>query len=69
MTWRQHDFIMVVVENLTKEVHFIPINSTHKTDDIAKIFMKEIFKFHGFPKEIVSDNLKVNLFELNVNYI
>ena len=27
----------------------------HKTDDIAKIFMKEIFKLHGLPKAIVSD--------------
>ena len=26
-----------------------------KTDDIAKIFMKDILKLHGFPKAIVSD--------------
>ena len=31
------------------------MNSTHKTDDIAKIFMKDIFKLHGLPKAIVSD--------------
>ena len=43
MTWRKHDSIMVVVEKLTKAAHFIPMMSTHKTDDIAKIFMKEIF--------------------------
>ena len=55
MTWRQHDSIMVVVDKLTKAAHFIPVKSTHKTDDIAKIFMKEIFKLHGFPKAIVSD--------------
>ena len=55
MTWRQHDSIMVVVEKLTKAAHFIPVKSTHKTDDIAKIFMKDIFKLHGFPKAIVSD--------------
>ena len=55
MTWRQHDSIMVVVDKLTKETHFIPVKSTHKTDDIAKIFMKDIFKLHGFPKAIVSD--------------
>ena len=42
MTWRQHDSIMVVVDKLTKEAHFILVKSTHKTDDIAKIFMKEI---------------------------
>ena len=55
MTWKQHDSIMVVVEKLTKESHFILVNSTHSTDDIAKISMKEIFKLHGLPKEIVSD--------------
>ena len=54
MTWRQHDSIMVVVEKLIEATHFITVNSTHKTDDIAKIFMKEIFKFHGFTKAIVS---------------
>ena len=55
MTWRQHDFIMVVLDKLKKEAHFIPVKSTHKTDDIAKIFMKEIFKLHGFPKALVSN--------------
>ena len=55
MTMRQHDSIMVVVNKLTKAAHFIPVKSTHKTDDIAKIFMKEIFKLHGLPKAIVSD--------------
>ena len=52
--WRKHDSIMVVVDKLTKAVNFIPVKSTHKMDDIAKIFMKEIFKLHGFPKAIVS---------------
>ena len=55
MTWRQHDSIMVVVDKLTKEAHFIPVKSMHKTDEIDKIFMKEIFKLHGFPKEIFFD--------------
>ena len=55
MTWRQHDSIMVVVDRLTKVAHFIPVKSTYEAGDIAKIFMKEIFKLHGLPKEIVSD--------------
>ena len=55
MTWRKYDSIIVVVDKLTKETHFIPVKSMHKPDDIAKIFMKEIFKMHGLPKEIVSD--------------
>ena len=55
MTWKQHDSIMVVVDKLTKAAHFIPLKSMHKTDDIENIFMREIFKLHGFPKAIVSD--------------
>ena len=55
MTWRQHDSIMVVVYKLTKAANFILVKSMHKTDDIARIFLKEIFKLHGLPKAIVSD--------------
>ena len=61
MTWRQLDSIMVVVYKLTKAAHFIPVKSTHKTDDIAKIFMKDIFKLHGLPKAIVSDMMSSSL--------
>ena len=46
---------MVVVDKLKKVAHFISLKSTHKNNDIAKIFMKEIFKLHGLPKAIVSD--------------
>ena len=55
MAMRQHDSIMVLVEKLTKESHFIPVKSTYKSDSIANIFMKEIFRLHGFPKAIISD--------------
>ena len=46
---------MVVVDKLIKASHFIPVKSTHTIDDIAKIFMTDIFKLHGFPKAIISD--------------
>jgi hypothetical protein len=46
---------MVVVDKLSKSAHFIPIKSTCKEIYIASIFMKEIFRLHGMPKEIVSD--------------
>ena len=48
MTWRQHDSIIVVVDKLTKEAHFIPVKSTHKTDEISKIFMKDILNCMDF---------------------
>jgi hypothetical protein len=52
---KQNDAIMVVVDKLSKYAHFIPIKSTCKAIDIANIFMKEIFRMHGMPKKIVSD--------------
>ena len=55
MTWREHDSIMIVVNKLTKETHFIPNKSSYKTDAIAKIFMNEIFILHGLCKAIISD--------------
>ena len=54
MKVRKHDSIMVVVYNHPKVAHFILVKSTHKVSDIANIFMKEVFRLHGFPKEIIS---------------
>ena len=51
----QHDSIMVVVDTLTKETHFVPVHSTIGTTEISNIFMKDIFRLHGIPKMIASD--------------
>jgi hypothetical protein len=32
---RQHDSIMVVVDKLTKDAHFVPVKMTHTTNNIA----------------------------------
>ena len=45
--------ILSIVDKLTRPSHFIPIRSTHKNDEIANIFIREIFKLHGLPKAIV----------------
>jgi hypothetical protein len=49
-----HDLIMVVVENITKAAHFIPLKTTHKASDVD-IFMKEVARLHKIHKTIVSD--------------
>jgi hypothetical protein len=54
-TTKQHDSIMVVVDKLTKDAHFIPVNLTHKETNIVDIYMREIARIHGIPKTIVSD--------------
>jgi len=50
-----NDSIMVVVDKLTKLAYFIPVNTTHKAKNIAEIYMKEVSRLRGVPKEIVSD--------------
>ena len=45
---------MVVIDNLSKYAHFIPVRSTFKDINIDKIFMKEIFRLHGIPKMVIS---------------
>jgi CRISPR/Cas system CSM-associated protein Csm2 small subunit len=52
---KQNDAIMVVVDKLSKSAHFIPVKSTCKAIDIAQVLMKEIFRLHDMPKEIMSD--------------
>jgi hypothetical protein len=39
-TSKHHDSIMVVVDNLTKATHFIPLKTTHRAADVADIFLK-----------------------------
>jgi hypothetical protein len=51
---KQHDSIMVVVDNLSKFNSFFPVNITHKETNIADIYMREIVRLHGVPKTIVS---------------
>jgi hypothetical protein len=46
---------MVVINKLSKSVHFIPIKSTFKDINIVEIFMKDIFRLHGIPKMVISD--------------
>jgi hypothetical protein len=56
---KQNDAIMVVVDKLSKSAHFIPVKSTCKVIDITQVFMKEVFRMHGMPKEIVSDRNQI----------
>ena len=54
-TSKQHDSILVVVDKLTKDAHFIPLKTTHRAADVAYTFLKEVACLHGIPKTIVSD--------------
>ena len=51
----KNDYVVVVVDKLSKATHFIPVKSTYKVVNIDDIFMKEVFRLHGIPKVIISD--------------
>jgi hypothetical protein len=52
---KKHNSIMVVVEKLTKDAHFVLVKTTHTLANIEEIFMKEISRLHGIPRTIISD--------------
>ena len=54
-TRRQHDAIWVIVDKLTKSMHFLPINNDDPLDKLAQLYVEEIVRLHGVPISIVSD--------------
>ena len=50
-----YDTIFVVVDRLTKQAHFFPMKTTDTALNVARLFVREIFRLHGMPKSIVSD--------------
>ncbi|KAL8115150.1 hypothetical protein AgCh_021831 [Apium graveolens] len=54
-TKTNHDAIWVIIDRLTKSVHFLPINERYIVDKLIDIYLKEIVIRHGVPVAIVSD--------------
>ena len=49
------DVIWVIIDRLTKIVHFIPIKISFSLDRLARLYMNEIVSKHGMPVSIISD--------------
>ena len=47
--------MLVVVDRLTKFVHFIPLSHPYSAAKVATLFIQHVFKLHGMPVSIVSD--------------
>jgi len=50
----EYDQVWVVIDHFTKMAHFIPLREK-TAGDLARIFAKEIWKYHGLPTDIVTD--------------
>ncbi|CAL2240309.1 unnamed protein product [Prunus armeniaca] len=49
------DAIWVIVDRLTKSAHFLPVKTTESTENLGKLYVREIVRLHGIPVSIVSD--------------
>jgi hypothetical protein len=50
-----YDSIWVIVDQLTKVAHFIPVKTTYSGPQLAELYIFRIVYLHGVPKKIVSD--------------
>ena len=50
-----YDSILVVVDRLTKMVHFIPTIEKTSAEGLARLFRDNVWKLHGLPESIISD--------------
>ena len=55
LTQRKHDAVWVIMDRLTKFVHFLPVRLDYSMDRLAELYVSEIVKLHGIPVSIVSD--------------
>ena len=47
--------ILVIVNQLTKQVIFIPVHDTIMFTDLARLFILHVFSKHGVPSHVISD--------------
>ena len=52
---QRYDSILVVVDQLTKMVHFILTIEKTSAKGLARLFRDNMWKLHGLPKSIISD--------------
>jgi len=54
-TVRTKNLIVVVVDRLTKMVHFTPCSKSITVEETTQLILDGIVRLHGLPKEIMSD--------------
>jgi hypothetical protein len=50
-----YDSVWVIVDQLTKVAHFIPVKTTYSVPQLVEFYMSRIVCLHGVSKKIVSD--------------
>ena len=50
-----YDFILVIVDRLTKMVHYEPVKVTINASRLAEIIIDVVVQYYGLPDSIISD--------------
>jgi len=50
-----YNSILVVVDRLTKMVHFISTTEKTSAEELARLFRNNMWKLHGLPESIILD--------------
>ena len=50
-----HDAVMNIVDLVSKRAHFLPTNTTIMALGAARLYLAHVWKLHGLPKQVVSD--------------
>jgi hypothetical protein len=50
-----YNSIWVIVDRLTKSVHFIPVAMIYRVGQYTELYISHIVRYHGIPKTIISD--------------
>ena len=54
-TSRRHDEVWVIVDLLTKSMHFLAVRMTFILEEFCRLYVLEIVWLHGIPVSIVSN--------------
>ncbi|TMX05440.1 hypothetical protein EJD97_021538, partial [Solanum chilense] len=64
----RHDSIWVIVDRMTKSAHFIPVKSTYRAEDYARLYIDEIVIWNGILVGIWDDHYPLKEFSYNKGY-
>uniref|UniRef100_A0A0A9TKS5 Uncharacterized protein n=1 Tax=Arundo donax TaxID=35708 RepID=A0A0A9TKS5_ARUDO len=56
---RSKDVILVVVDRFTKYAHFMALSHPYTVQQVVQLFMEHVFKLHGMPISIISDQDRI----------